>query len=71
MEITDFGALDSKFFGLTIDPFSRSALIVDLLVEGTFSIHCHAHFATEFPIDIFDAALAFGELLVITTVACF
>src|SRR5690349_25017488 len=69
MEITDFGAFASEFFSLTIDPFSRSALVVDLFVEGTFSIQGHAHSPAKFPIDVTDCALAFGELFVITAVA--
>lgn len=63
--------LQALRFGLAIAPFGPGALVVDALVERTLSIQGDTHQSTQFAVDIFDAAFAFGKLCVFTALACF
>src|SRR6266516_2440160 len=65
--IAHFGPFNAEGLGLTVDAFRRGALIINSLVEGPVAIQGHAHASTQFPIDIFDTAFAFGKLGMLTT----
>ena len=47
---------------MTVDAFSRGALIVDPVVEWSVAVQCDAHLPAHFPVDILDTAFPFGEL---------
>ena len=55
---------------MTVDAFARGALGVDRLIEETAAIEQHPHQAALLPIEVFDAAAAFGELGMLTDLAC-
>src|SRR6266700_1625134 len=67
--IAHFGPFNAEGLGLTVDAFGRGALIVNPLVEGPVAIQGHAHASTQFPIDIFDTAFAFGKLSMVAALA--
>ncbi len=66
MTIAHFGSLDAQSLGPAVDAFARGALRINDVVERPVAIQRHALDTAEFPIDIFDTALAFGELCVLT-----
>src|SRR2546425_13195303 len=63
------GALDTQLFGLTVDALGTGALVIHRVVEWPLPIQRHTHLATELPIEIFDAAFAFGKLGMLTRLA--
>ncbi len=65
MDVADFWTLDAKCLRLTIDAFAGGALVVDAVVKRPITVQRHTHPATPFPIDIFDAAFALGELVML------
>src|SRR5216683_3331300 len=69
MSITDSGTFDATLFGEGVDAFTAGALVVEGTKEGTIAIKGDALDAAEFPIGVFDAAFAFGELFVFTGLA--
>src|SRR5207247_2427189 len=66
MPIARFGPFDAQSLSLTVDAFTRSALVVDGMIERPVTIQQSAHQSTFLPIGIFDAAFGFGELGVLT-----
>src|SRR5262245_17762160 len=58
-------AFNPQRFGLTVDPFCGGTLPINALVALSLPIQGNAHFATRSDVDVFDAAYAFGELLVL------
>jgi len=63
--VADLGILNAPRLGLTIDAFSRGALPIDGLVGWEGAVEQHTLEATQFNIDVFDAALAFYKLLMV------
>ena len=68
--VARFGPLDAQVLGLAVDALAARALRVDDLVEGTRAVQQGAHQPTGLDVEVFDAALAFGKLLVLTALAC-
>ena len=64
--IAHFGSFDAQSLSLTVDAFTRGALVVDGVVERPVAIEQSAHQSAFLPIGILDAAFAFGELGVLT-----
>ncbi len=64
------GALDTQVLGLAVDAFTGGTLVVDRLVERAVAIQGDAHEPTGFDVDVFDAALAFAKLFMVTGLAC-
>jgi hypothetical protein len=71
MAVAYFWSLDPQFFGLAVDTSASGALSVNGLVERAGTVEGDALNASLFPIDIFDTALSFGELFVVTCFTCF
>ena len=69
MTIAHFGSFNAKGLRLTIDAFTRGPLIIDHVVERPVTIEQDAHQSALFPIGIFDTALGFAELLMLTGLA--
>ena len=69
-DVARFGSFNAQVFGLTIDAFTRRALVVDELVEGALAIQCHTHQPTCFQVDVFDAAFVLAKLLMGTGLTC-
>src|SRR5258708_12335269 len=65
-----FGSLDAQFFGLTVDALGAGALIVDGMIERPLAIQSDAHLPAHFPVEVLDAALAFGKLRMVTRLTC-
>ena len=70
MAIAHFGLFNAECFGLTIDAFAGSALVVNRVIKRTVAIEQGAHQPAFLPIRIFDTASALGELIVRTDFAC-
>src|SRR5438552_4121646 len=68
--IAHFGSFNAQSLGLTVDAFTRGALVVDGMVERSVTIEQRAHQPAFLPIGIFDAAFTFGELGVLTGLSC-
>ena len=64
--IAHFGSFNAERLGLAVDAFTGGTLVVDGVVERPVTIEQSAHQSAFLPIGIFDAALAFGELGVLT-----
>ena len=56
-------------FGMTVGSLSTGALAVNRLIEGTLPIEGDTHLGSGFPVEVFDAALALFELLVLTALS--
>src|SRR5258707_6337921 len=69
--VAHFGALDTQLFGLAVDALAGGALVVESAVERTGAIESDALDASEFPVDIFDAAFAFRKLCMLACSAGF
>ncbi len=67
----DSGALDAEFFGLAIDALAGCALIVEGAEERAVAVEGDPLNTAEFPVDILDAAFAFGELRMLAGLAGF
>jgi len=61
--VARFGPFNAQVFGLAVDAFAAGALGIDGLVERPIAIEQSAHQAAFLPVGVFDAALAFGKLL--------
>ena len=68
--ITHFGSFNAQSLSLTVDAFTRSALVIDGMVEGPVAIEQGTHQPTFLPIGILDAAFGFGELGMLTGLPC-
>ena len=66
MDIAHFWTLDTECLCLTVNAFAGGALVVDDVVERTGAIEHCTHQPTFLPIGVFDTALGFGELRMIT-----
>ena len=69
--IAHFGSLNAQLFGASVDALTAGPLVVKDMEERPSAIQRHALDATKFPVDIFDTAFAFGELLVFAGLSCF
>jgi len=69
--VADLGALDAELFRLTVDALTSGALVGEGVVERAGAIQSDALDTSEFPVDIFDAAFAFGERCVLACCAGF
>ncbi len=67
--IAHFGPFDPERLSLTVDAFTRGALVVDGLIEGTLAIQQGPHQSALFLIGIFDTTFAPGELGMVTGLA--
>jgi hypothetical protein len=67
--IADPGALASALFGESVDALTAGTLVVKGTEEGSIAIERNALDASQFPVDIFDAAFALRELLVLAGLA--
>ena len=56
-------------FSMTVGSLSTGALAVNRLIEGTLPIEGDTHLGSGFPVEVFDAALALFELLVLTALS--
>src|SRR5437660_2503707 len=56
-------------FSMTVGSLSTGALAVNRLIEGTLPIEGDTHLGPGFPVEVFDAALALCELLVLTALS--
>jgi hypothetical protein len=65
--VAHFGRFNAVSFGLAIDALGRGALAIDGLVGQRCAIQQHALEATEFDIDVLDAALVLERLFVLTS----
>ncbi len=54
--IAHFGSFNAQSLSLTVDAFTRSALVIDGMVEGPVAIEQGTHQPTFLPIGILDAA---------------
>ncbi len=63
--IAYFWSFDLLRFGLAIDAFARSALVVNGAIEWPGPIQGDAHQPALLTVDIFDTAFAFLELLML------
>ena len=63
------GPFNAQVLGLAVDALATGALRVDDVVERPRAIQQGTHEPTGFEIDVLDAALALGELLVVATLA--
>ena len=61
--VARFGPFNAQVFGLAVDAFAAGARGIDGLVERPIAIEQSAHQAPFLPVGVFDAALAFGKLL--------
>ncbi len=61
--IADVGSLNAFGLRLTVDALSRGALVRDGVVKRAIAIKRDTHLPASFPVDIFDTATAFEELL--------
>ena len=68
--ITHFGSFNAQSLSLTVDAFTRSALVVDGVVERPVTIEQNAHEPAFLPIGILDTAFAFDELGMLTGLCC-
>ncbi len=66
MDIADFWTFDAQCLCLTVDAFAAGPLIVDDVVEGTIAIQQSAHQPPFLPVEVFDTALTFGKLGMLT-----
>lgn len=69
LPIAQLGSLNPQSFSLAIDAFSRGALRVDDFVEGRVALEGHTYLGAFFTVEVFDTAVAFGELLMLTALA--
>ena len=53
-----------------IDAFTGGALVVERVIERTLPIEQRAHQPAFLPVEVFHAAFPFGELRVVTGLAC-
>jgi hypothetical protein len=68
-EVARLGPLNAEVLGLAVDAFAPGTLGVDRLVEGAIAIQGDAHHPASFDVDVFDAALAEGLLLMVAGLA--
>ncbi|WP_242527412.1 hypothetical protein [Ktedonosporobacter rubrisoli] len=64
--IAHFRTFDAEFFGLAVDAFTTGALRVNGCVKRGASIQEHALESSSLPIEIFDTALPFEKLWMVT-----
>ena len=69
MALAHFGSVNAQGLGLAVDAFSAGTLGVDSVIERAIAIEQDAHQSALFPVGIFDTALGFRELLVVTRLA--
>ncbi len=69
VDVTRFGPLNAEIFGLAVDAFTGGSLLIDSLVEGAIPIQSDAHESARLDVDVLDAALAKGLLLMWTGLA--
>src|SRR5207302_3052811 len=69
VDVTYFGSLEAQFFGPTVGALGTRALVVDSVIERPIAIQGDTHLPTQFPVEVFDAALAFGKLGMVTRLA--
>jgi len=60
--IADLGTLDAEFVGVTVDALAGGALVGESVGKRAVAIHWDTWNASEFPVDIRDAAFACGEV---------
>src|SRR5579859_1468684 len=63
--VLHFRMFDAEFFGVAVNALATGALRVDGVVERPIPVERDPLDAAEFPVDIFDTAFAFDELLVV------
>ncbi len=61
--IAHFGSLDAQLLGASVDALTAGPLVVKDMEERGITIEGHTLDATQLPVDIFDTATAFDELL--------
>ena len=69
-DVADFGPFNPQSLGLTVDTLAGGALVVDRTVLGAAAIKQDAAQATQLDVDVLDTALVFGELGMVTRLAC-